>query len=180
MGSYKSPAARAAEGQATLRPEDRPEQVDPAEWLGPGEWIAYWTQMPYGTAADIAEVATLAVMDTSAPRNRQERRDARRNGGGGGVRAEYRAGRAAVATFVCGLVNWNLYDETGSVVPFVPANLDDPAWFERGKALMSALPGPVVDRLQQLIDSGSPPSLDSPVEDPVVEGETEGNVLGVS
>lgn len=179
MGSYKSPAARAAEGQATLRPEDRPESVPPEEWLGKGEWITYWTQMPYGTAADIAEVATLAVMDTNGG-NRAERRERRRSGGGGGVRAEYRAGRAAVATFVCGLVGWALFDETGNPVPFVPANLDDPGWYDRGKALMSALPGAVVDTLQRLIDSGSPPSLSSLPEDAEHEEDTEGNDSGAT
>lgn len=167
MGSFRSAAAQAASGQAMLLPEHRPAAVAPADWLQPGEWITYWSQMPHGLAADIAEAATLAVVDTSG--NRQQRRS------GSNIRAEYRAGRAAIASFIAGIVNWNLTDESGASVPFVPAQFDDPNWYPLGKATMSALPGPVVDALQRLIDSGSPPSLDSLPEDAEHEEDTEGN-----
>ena len=166
MGSYRSVAAQAASGQATLLPEHRPEGVAPGDWLQPGEWITYWSQMPHGMAADIAEAATVAAISTTG--NRQQRRMA-------GIKAEYRAGRAAIASFVAGIVNWNLTDEAGLPVPFTPVSFDDPLWFVQGKAIMSALPGAVVDSLQRLIDSGSPPSLDSLPEDAEHEGDTEGN-----
>ena len=171
MGSYRTPAAQAAR-QATLRAEDRPEGIAPEDWLGREEWIIYWTQMPYGAAADIAEAATVAIMDTG---NRASRRS---GSGGQSVRAEYRAGRAAVAMFIMGLVNWYLLDESGQVVPYVVPNLDEPDWFFKGKALMSALPGPVVDRLQKLIDAGSEPSLDAVPDDAEQATDTEGNDSG--
>lgn len=167
MGSYRSAAAQATAGQAVLSHEDRPAGVAEADWLAPGEWIRYWAVMPHGKAADIAEAATVAVLDTS--------RAERRSRGTMGVRAEYKAGRAAIATFVAGLVDWSLQDETGTTVPFPLISFDDPNWFIKGKTVMSALPGAVVDRLQQVIDSGAEPRLDEPAADAEHEEDTEGN-----
>lgn len=172
MGSFRSQKS-INEGQAVLTAADRPmaeykevegervlvqAEVPASEWLQEGESITYWTEFPHGIAADIADAATVSEVDRK-----------------GRIKATYKVGRAAVATFLLGIVKWTLLDENGNEVPWQPANLDDPTWYVKGKNIMSGLPTPVVKRLQELMDSGSPERLDAPAPDPRSEADTVGN-----
>lgn len=165
MGSFRSSASRASQ-VATLTAAHLPKGVRPEDWLGEGESITYRTQMPHGAAADIADAATTATM-TGMGRRAQ-------------MRAVYNPGKAAVATFLLGLVNWVLYDETGAQVPFAVPAVGSEGWFEAGKEIMSSLPEAVVTNLQELINSGSEPSLAERPDDADPENpqDTVGNVSG--
>lgn len=163
MGSFKSAGARAAD-QATLTVDDRPEKVDPSDWLQPGETITYWTRLPHGFAADIADAATTAVVQ-----NRSARR------GGANVQAAYHPGKAALATFILGIVSFALRDENDQPVAIELPTVGTPGWEARAKAFMSGLPGPLANDLQLRIGADSPAGLDEPAEDAKDEADTVGN-----
>lgn len=187
-GSFRSAAAQAATGQATLTYESRPAGVADADWLAPGEWIRYWSEMPYGYTSRIAEVATIAKIDTeqadeSNPMNREQRRAARRRGQQAQpmkVVAEFKPTRATLATFALGIVDWLLRDENDIPVPFVPFDLEDPGWLARVESLQSALPSAVTDALNDLIDSNAKPPLDAKAPGAEDGGDTVGNASGAS
>jgi hypothetical protein len=187
-GSFRSAAAQAVTGQATLTHESRPENVPADQWLAPGEWIRYWSEMPYGLAGMIAEASTVAKIDTSeatdtSPMNREARRAARRRGQSDRpikVIAEFKPARATLAAFALGIVGWALRDENDQPVEYVPFDLTDDRWIERVQSLRSALPTPVVDMLDDLIDSEAKAPLDMKAPDADHEEDTEGNASGGS
>lgn len=179
MGSFKSAAARSAD-QATLTADDRPlakyetgedgkerlvrAEVDPANWLQPGESITYWSILPHGTAADIADAATEAAVEPGSRRR-----------GPAQMKAVYHPGRAALATFMAGIVSFALRDENDQPVKFDLPAVGTPGWEVRAKTFMSALPAAVVDALQERIGSGGPESLTSLPADAANDADTVGN-----
>jgi len=188
-GSFRSVAAQAATGQATLTAEERPGGVPADMWLSPGEWIRYWSEMPYGLTGPIAEAATVAKIDMSdvedpSPMNREQRRASRGKNRAADkqmkVVAEFKPARATMATFALGIVDWLLRDEHDIPVPFVPFDLTSLDWMSRVQALRSALPAAVVDALDDRIDSDAKPPLDTKAPDAEHEGDTEGNASGGS
>lgn len=186
MGSFKSASARAAD-QATLTAADRPmaryedkvvdgvkqpvlvaAEVPEDQWLQPGESITYWLRLPHGAAADIADAATQAVVEPGSRRRAAQ------------MKAVYHPGKAALATFVLGLVALDLRDEDDKRVVIELPTVGEPGWESKAKAIMSGLPAAVVNELQERIGAGSPPSLDSQPDDANGEGDTVGNASGAN
>lgn len=180
MGSFKSAGARSAD-QAVLTADDRPlavyrddeetgkrvlvqSEVKPEDWLQPGETITYWARMPHGAAADIADAATSAMVMQQSRRR-----------GGPKLNAQYHPGRAALATFILGIVEFNLRDENDKPVEFALPTPGTDGWEGRAKLFMSGLPEAVVTVLQERIGSGSPESLDTLADDAATEADTVGN-----
>lgn len=165
MGSFKSAAARTKD-QRTITVADRPEDIKPEDWLQDGESITFWTVMPHGAAADIADAATTAEVMQGL--NRRQRRRAQ-------VRASYHPGRAALATFVLGLIVVNVRDEEDKPVTINLPTPGQDGWEDRAKALMSGLPSPLVDWLQTAIGADAPESLEDLPDDAETEEDTLGN-----
>lgn len=180
MGSFKSAAARSGD-QHTLTADDRPKAILDAEgkviepevpadqWLAPGESITYWTKMPHGAAADIADAATTAVVSPGTRRGRPSQ-----------MRASYHPGKAALATFLLGIVAFDLRDENDQQVRIELPTVGAEGWEERAKAFMSGLPAAVVNVLQERIGADAPPSLDSLPADAEHEDDTVGNASGAN
>lgn len=189
MGSFKNLGARIAD-QRTItiadRPLDRYEDIDgertlvqrevPVEdWLAEGESITFWTRMPHGAAADIADAATTAVIAEGMGRAAR-----RRNRGAAQVQATYSPGKAALATFVLGIVGFELRDENDKPVQFELLPPGQFGWEERAKVFMSGLPGAVVAFLQEFMGEDAPPSLASLPADAETEDDTLGNDSGAN
>lgn len=187
MGSFKSAAARTA-NQRTITSADRPAavmgvnpddglpmvlvpEVPADQWLAEGESLTYWTQLPHGAAADIADAATEAVVAPGS--NRASRRAAR-------MSAMYHPGKAALATFVLGIVDFNLRDENDQPVKVELPAVGSEGWELRAKAFMSGLPAPLVEWLQEHIGADAPDSLGSLAPDAEHDDDTVGNASGAN
>jgi hypothetical protein len=92
MGSFKSPAAQARDGQTTLSGPP----------LGDDEWVRIWAVLPHSVSARITSEATKAVVDPRTSR----------------VTATFDAGIATMAKVRYGIVDWRMLDEDGKEVPW--------------------------------------------------------------
>ena len=150
MGSFRSLAARRAADVQTITDADRPEGVEPADWLGSGESVTFWATLPHGTVARMASAGTTAVFDT---RGRSK-----------GV--TYDPGPAIRVRFAEGIIAWQLFDQDGGEVAWDPSRAAD---------LVDGLPDAVHTYLLRAIGGGAPePALEAP--DPDAEPDAEGAV----
>lgn len=92
MGSFKSPAAQARDGQTTLSGPP----------LGEDEWVRVWAVLPHSVSARITSEATKAAVDTRTGR----------------VSATFDPGLATMSKVRYGIVDWRMLDEDGKEVPW--------------------------------------------------------------
>jgi len=90
MSSYRSPAARRAEDQGMLVPENCP-------GMAPGEWIRYWKVLPHSAMA--RSFGALAPISLDAE--------------GTGTLGAPDSGRLVTLRRFLGIVAWSLFDEKG-------------------------------------------------------------------
>jgi len=142
-GSFRTPALREKEDSGLL--EGPP--------LAEGEWIRYWAVMPHGLTARVTSEATVADVSRA-----------------GRVSASFDPGRAAMARYVFGIIDWWMLDETGAEVPW---SRDD------GARLLEGLSPEVFAALGRLIDGQRPaPPLGSLSVPGDERSETVGEAFG--
>lgn len=152
MGSFRSPEARASDIAVlhSTKTEPRPQGPDVAlsDLLEAGESITYRTRLPYSVGVAMVSKATRIKLDKR----------------GRATEGAYDVGVAAHIKVTEGIVAWTMLDENGGLAP---------AWErERASELLDALRPALVNHLGRLIDAGSPPTLDTPVDE---QGQPSGD-----
>ena len=148
MGSFRSAAARATDID-TLTPEDRPEKVDPADWLQPGEWVRYVTKLGHHAAVRLADEGTIPVLDRRGKKVTD---------------VKIRAGTLSQIKLEEGIVDWSLSDEDGKAVRWDKA---------LAGTLIEGLPNAVRQALSNKIGSAAPDTDDD--GEPDETGQKQGN-----
>lgn len=142
MGSFKSHSARQETDTAVL-----------TKGLAEGESITYWKVLPHSAARAISSAAAKPDIDKR----------------GRVLGVTFDSGAAALTRLRVGIVDWNLTDEAGRLVPWNPS---------KAAELVDGLPTAVTDALTKLIGAGDPePALEELADtDPEMgpPGETVG------
>ena len=153
MGSFRQLSVRRAADTRTITINDKPAEVDAKDWLGEGESITFWGVLPHGVVQGMIAAGSSAKIDRS----------------GNLSDLGWDTAAALKARIIGGIVDWRLFDETGMIVTWVPAN---------GAELLDGLPNPVYQYLMAEIGKESPKMLTEVNPDAASDGGKPGETLG--
>ena len=153
MGSFRQLSGRRAADTRTITAYDKPETVEAKDWLGEGESITFWGVLPHGVVQGMIAAGSSAKIDRTG--NLSE--------------MGWDTAAALKARIIGGIVDWRLFDESGMIVPWVPAD---------GADLLDGLPNPVYQYLMAEIGKESPKMLSEANPDAAANGGKPGETLG--
>ena len=173
-GSFRSAANRRMADTKTITKADRPTlvegpdpddptkkivlqvEVPPEEWLQDGESITFWTKLPRGAVTKM--VSAGVKVDINQKGGRMEN-------------ARYDAGDVILTRLLLGIVDWVIFDEQGTRIP----------WNPNQPELLDGLPEGLHAYLIQHVGNDAPPALatiDPATAEVNAEGKLEGPTVG--